>query len=333
MIKVLYNSEKSIDTIMDDYYNDFVDGKKYAKTATVKEHFGFTPKDSLNIEDLYAELIKENGSFKSVFSKHTLRSILVKSPDKLPGFITEIEGELKSLGDSEREVLNAQIKVLFNYKRFQGSVITPTFETNFDFRTCHYCNRAYITDVKKANGKIVPTYQLDHFYEKANYPYVSLSFYNFIPCCSTCNGPIKNSAVNSKEDDFFTKKAIAPNRSDFKFHEEVKFKTFLKKEVSLNTTDDFKIMLIEGLGKKYKEYISLLELNQRYESHKTFILDMIKKRNTYTDEKLEEISKMTNRPVKKMKEDLFGMYLHDDRLLEEPLNKLVQDIAYELGLV
>ena len=36
-------------------------------------------------------------------------------------------------------------------------------------------------------------FELDHFYPKAKYPYLALSFYNHIPSCSNCNGKLKRS--------------------------------------------------------------------------------------------------------------------------------------------
>ena len=33
--------------------------------------------------------------------------------------------------------------------------------------------------------------EFDHFYDKATYPVLSLSFYNLIPCCHICNATLK----------------------------------------------------------------------------------------------------------------------------------------------
>lgn len=64
-----------------------------------------------------------------------------------------------------------------------------------NIRACPYCNLEYIqtaTIKHNNNGKtkfIRPA--LDHFYPKSIYPYFSISLYNLIPCCTTCNTSIK----------------------------------------------------------------------------------------------------------------------------------------------
>ena len=53
-----------------------------------------------------------------------------------------------------------------------------------DIKTCPYCNRNY-TFVLNRGLKARPEY--DHFYPKADYPFLALSFYNLIPSCPSCN--------------------------------------------------------------------------------------------------------------------------------------------------
>lgn len=42
----------------------------------------------------------------------------------------------------------------------------------------------------------VTTCQLDHFYSKSRYTILAASFYNLIPCCSTCNMKKKDAIFN-----------------------------------------------------------------------------------------------------------------------------------------
>lgn len=52
---------------------------------------------------------------------------------------------------------------------------------------CPYCNRQYIYTVFDKNGIGEVRPQLDHFFVKSKYPFLSCSFYNLIPSCPTCN--------------------------------------------------------------------------------------------------------------------------------------------------
>jgi hypothetical protein len=57
--------------------------------------------------------------------------------------------------------------------------------------TCLYCNRNHI---HYDYGKKIGT-TLDHFYDKATYLYLALSFYNLIPSCYSCNTQLKGSKL------------------------------------------------------------------------------------------------------------------------------------------
>lgn len=63
--------------------------------------------------------------------------------------------------------------------------------TMMGIEVCPYCQRNYITNYKDENKKELTTADLDHFYSQAQYPYLALSLYNFIPSCHTCNSTMK----------------------------------------------------------------------------------------------------------------------------------------------
>ena len=233
VIKLSYGSEKfaTLQMIEDAYYDDLL-STTFSKKKTLQDKLGIITTEDLTIEELYNVLIDSDATFKSVFSGRSLKSILCCRPDDLPTLIDDLDAKISVIHKEDIDEFNQQLNVLFDYSgKFQGAHITPFFKDNFDFRTCHYCNRTYTTDLElkdenSGKNETVVTYQLDHFYEKSQYPYLGLSFYNFIPCCSTCNTTVKNRAVNYKKDDCHSKKCIAPNREEFDFHEQVQFKTF-----------------------------------------------------------------------------------------------------------
>lgn len=57
------------------------------------------------------------------------------------------------------------------------------------YKVCPYCHiRTTVTVARDAeNAGYRP--QLDHYYDKARYPFLALSLGNMVPCCGTCNGP------------------------------------------------------------------------------------------------------------------------------------------------
>lgn len=58
-------------------------------------------------------------------------------------------------------------------------------------KTCPYCNMQYTLYVKayKEDGTVkeMAKLQFDHFYNQADYPMFSMSMYNLIPSCASCN--------------------------------------------------------------------------------------------------------------------------------------------------
>lgn len=69
--------------------------------------------------------------------------------------------------------------------------LLPSFIGRLHINACVYCNEVSIVSGEKVvdgNHEIWARYEVDHFYPKDKYPYLSTSFYNFQPSCSNCNG-------------------------------------------------------------------------------------------------------------------------------------------------
>ncbi len=70
------------------------------------------------------------------------------------------------------------------YTNFCNRNFGRTWAQRIGVTTCPYCNRSYIFTSSKSGTR--PQY--DHYFPKSKYPYLALSMYNLIPCCSICNG-------------------------------------------------------------------------------------------------------------------------------------------------
>ena len=56
-------------------------------------------------------------------------------------------------------------------------------------KVCPYCNMNYVVPIYGIKGKARA--DLDHFYAKHVYPYLSMSIYNLVPACKVCNSSFK----------------------------------------------------------------------------------------------------------------------------------------------
>lgn len=110
-----------------------------------------------------------------------------------------------SLWDAED--LNTNVKIKKNEMPFYQAIqwamryedvrssLLPSYLGRLQINACVYCNEVSIASGEKTdngNHEVWARYEVDHFYPKDKYPYLSTSFYNFQPSCSNCNGSKSN---------------------------------------------------------------------------------------------------------------------------------------------
>jgi hypothetical protein len=283
-----------------------------------------------------------DNSFKKVFRNYALRDILFASNEELPIIISIFEKRISSLTQINKKGLLVKIKDLFKYeKKYQRSVLTPFFTKNFNFKTCFYCNKDYISNFeKKENSKeFTSTFQLDHFYDKGTYPYLALSFYNLIPSCYVCNAKVKGSkntfTRDSKVDIFENETCLSPNNKDFNFENKVKFKLFLDKDcknLHIKDKEDIDIPLKEQFSNEYDKYIEVFKLNERYKAHKDIVYEMMINAQRYPESRLKELQNLTGIPFQQIRKDIFNLIDQNKDLSKKPFSKLIKDISEELKL-
>ena len=83
-----------------------------------------------------------------------------------------------------KEVTRIFVNEYENKKEFSKE----DFLKALDIKVCPYCNRSYIECIDNNDKKTLIKGQIDHFYSKKEYPFLALSRFNLIPCCSDCNG-------------------------------------------------------------------------------------------------------------------------------------------------
>ncbi len=291
-----------------------------------------------NIENLYYNTIanskadKFNGStFEEYYNKnykkilqYNLKEILCGDFEKLLILKNKIgkrnSNDIKSFFNYDKSKINKNNPLI---SKLQPK-ISKFFEQNVKVHTCYYCNIDFINIFKKQN-ELKNGFTLDHVLEKADYSYFALSLYNLVPSCYVCNSKVKDSKIPF--DNF------SPTNKNFDFNEKVKFKSFIiNTNLQIKKEEDFYIKLIENFSNKFDDYVTSLNLNNRYDYHKYKVLEMIEKRRKYPDSRIKELANLTTQSVEDIKQDLFGIYIKEE-LHIKPLSKLIKDISEELGLV
>ena len=224
-----------------------------------------------------------------------------------------------------------RLKDIFNYTKFQP-LIAKFIEKHLNPTVCYYCNIDFINVFDENENK--NKFTLDHFIDKANYPFLALSFYNLIPSCYVCNSKKIKGTINFYENENLKDKN--PYSENFNFDERVKFKLFLSKSslhLNVKSKSDIIIPLKEKYTNNYDEYIKVFKLNERYEAHRDMVFDMIKNMGLYPDSRLKELQDLTGIPYIQIKQDIFNLVNEEDDLSKRPLSKLIKDIANELGII
>jgi uncharacterized protein (TIGR02646 family) len=280
------------------------------------------------------KLIKNDKKIKWEITKDTLDVLLqkkLKNFDSKISFDKLIIADFKYIKSLKEYIDNNQKRVelsenekdyfLTLYGRLKKSQYIKTFGVN----VCLYCNRNYIFNFKKAKS-LEATGQLDHFFDKKSYPYLAISLYNLVPCCSTCNQrkSTKQSDILHPFVDNFDKRA--------------KFTLKIKNSSFYYSTDGFEINInpIDSKDTQVKNSIDIFNLNRLYQNHQDIILELIQKDVVYNESYLDELYKKYEGTLFKNKEDLqrliSGGYIEEEQINNRPLSKLIKDISIELGL-
>lgn len=232
--------------------------------------------------------------------------------------------------------LHKEITRCLRYDHIQSKVF-PFFMRQLGIKTCVYCNAQYAITTKDNQA----LYQLDHFYPKSRYPYLSSSFFNLQPCCSICNihksdsngiiyGEYNISMWKEKDDD---------QNDYFKF--EIEPSSLASYQINHDIDKiDIKFLPIHPLQSELeeltKEVDKTFKLSDLYHEHNDVVEEVIWKKQIYSQSYIDSLKEAFNEKFEDIASDfprfISGTYLDKDAIYKRPLAKLVQDIAKQIHL-
>ena len=295
-----------------------------------------------NIESWYLHEIgiffKKNKYTYKKISCLVKTSLGISYKDLLTAKPSELEKIAQSIKKSPPINLASDRTIFISlYENFRSRVISKKYLAKVNLKVCPYCNRNYIFNF--GNKKQEATAQLDHFYDKSSYPYFSLSLYNLVPSCSTCNlrkskKDVLNTPIyNPFEDNLH-------NHVSFKSNSILSHKEIKKKSIDFFSEERIELKLditCDASENKTKEHIDTFNINPLYESHKDIIAELYQKRIIYSNEYLDDLFSQFGEDVFESRDELLRLitcgYIEDDELNQRPLSKLIKDISKELGLI
>lgn len=256
---------------------------------------------------------------KNFTCKYSLEEVITAKPEKLH----EIAMVYK--GDTTFDFMKNE------YKKFTIKTDDDTYDAyklaqSLNVTVCPYCNRNYTFTVCSQNGSTRP--QFDHFYDKATYPILALSFYNLIPSCPTCNTSIKGRKQFSLKTHVHPYVGGFEDKAHFALHVNESSFYYDEKGFDLDLGSD---------DTKAKKNIDDFALQEIYQNHKDIVLELIQKSVMYNESYIEELMQNYEGTLFKNEEDLlrliFGGYIADEELGKRPLSKLTKDILEQLEII
>lgn len=141
------------------------------------------------------------------------------------------------------------------------------FVADMNLMVCPYCGRQRI-NVASLPGKRPSKPPIDHFLPKRKYPFLAVSLYNLIPCCTTCN-----ELANKGEFDPLDGEPGIENPHDFDDNH-VRFKGVfpdLDKEMAYS---EYNVSMEFNPSSLSKGYRDTLKLEAFYQDEKQTMIDM-----------------------------------------------------------
>jgi len=262
-----------------------------------------------------------------VFNKSTLRSIVDNIEEMITANINDIETKYLNFCDGFSKIERKEVENAFDYSGYRENKDFMEHFKKLDLKSCPFCNNNYIYFYTKGDGKVNTLATLEHYYPKAKHPHLSLSFFNLIPSCSTCNSKFKGrkkhegKIVHPYYDDFDTNATFSVNVKSLGG-----ITSDIELEVNLTTSDD-----------KCKASIDRFQLDTIYKKHNDIAKEIWNKAQVYNEDRIQELYDSFYKDLGYSKEEVknfvFCNYLHTKDIHKRNHSKLTKDILEQLEII
>lgn len=228
--------------------------------------------------------------------------------------LTRIREEI----DNKRLVMPVKLKKYMINTLYEIRFPRKEFVDALEVTVCPYCNRNFV------NSTFDKTMcDLDHFYEKSEYPILAISFYNLIPVCHYCNHTKATRKITYSCHD---NKYKTDSLLTFDFH--------IRGIDFLNNKQQLGIEIYDS--KEIKSNIDVLKLRELYQIHTDVLQECIKKAMIFQPGYLNYLAN-EYKDLFSSKEELyrivFGNYYGEDAYGKRPLSKMTSDNLWDLMML
>ncbi|HEK22073.1 MAG TPA: hypothetical protein ENO28_16645 [Bacteroidetes bacterium] len=219
--------------------------------------------------------------------------------------------------------------------QYLRSSFYPGFFKKLGVNVCVYCHSQSALTVQKEleDGKLKPQakFELDHYYPKDDYPFLSICFYNLYPVCKFCNNVKGEFMV-----DFDLYSELPARNYHFDLSPASVAEYLLDRDAEKLLIRFFDPDTLKTLPEGKKSFQAIFNIQGIYETQKDVAEELIVKSQIYTPAYKAALirsfgpilskNNLTNRI-------LIGNYTDLADVHKRPMAKFIQDIALQLGLL
>lgn len=263
---------------------------------------------------------------KNLGSGNTFETLLSADTHEMEFLVAEFNKIRKPVFNSEILSIKSQYKAFRSassskYMDSKGNAYNGyAFAANLGLSVCPYCNRSYIYNVPDT---LRTTCELDHFYDKAAFPFLALSFYNLIPSCKTCN-KLKSNAPGTYYN---------LHRTDLQERDILEFRCKVTGGAFLDDTED--LQMDYTIHPDFLHTFNQLRIKELYTKHMDLVQDIIKKRIIYDSGYIDQLFRDYGGTVFNSREEvvntLLSGYLQEDQIHLRPFSKMTKHIWEQLA--
>lgn len=255
---------------------------------------------------------KNNIYFDYLHDSTNFRRFISCPPDKLCEIINDFNQYFPQIDLGSEDWISFKNYMIGQYETMRKEYSYKLLD-ELNIKVCPYCNRQYTFVVNKKK-KISP--QFDHFFNKSDYPYLALSFYNLIPCCPTCNHTkgCDSIKINPYISGFGEGVIKIDNLFNCMTHGE-------GWNIIIDTDDDC------------STNVEAFALSELYEQHKDYAEEIVLKAVANEKSYLEGLKNTfheMNLSDDMIERVLWGNYLNEDDFAKRPLSKMASDIIKQV---
>jgi 5-methylcytosine-specific restriction endonuclease McrA len=261
--------------------------------------------------------------------KNNLQDLIIMHPSEYPTIDEVLKDayhckmDWKDWKTEHKPDFGTRVSSAMHYSKVREKIL-PKYIDQLGIKTCVYCNIQYALTTKKRNGRGIAYYELDHAWPKSEYPYLALSFFNFHPCCGSCNR--HKSTYSPKPPYTIYDAEVKPN---------VQFS--IKNESLVNyilTNQSSKLDIDMQTDSSIAELYSRLGILKQHKLLQNEAEDIVWQTRIFNDNYCQQLAKAYKSSFLNSKVNLYrllyGIYAGEKNVYVRPLTKFKQDIIKQL---